>query len=204
MLKEIKNDPRARRTRQLLQQAMNELMSEKRFPEITVQDITARAEVNRATFYAHFVDKYDLVNAIIRDHFQNALDANLPKEPALTRTNLVLLIETVYSYLSGFTSQCSAPHVDSDQGLMMRQVQTQLYTVLLEWLKRSAFHTKSATTTPEVAAMMTSWAIFGPALQSSWGSPKIPSQQLIDQLMPLVQSALKAYMQQDMVLSASG
>lgn len=204
MLKEVKNDPRARRTRQMLQQAMGELMSEKRFSDITVQDITNRAEVNRATFYAHFVDKYDLVNAIIRYHFQNALDANLPKEPTLTHANLVLLIETVYAYLSGFTSQCSSPHVDSDQGMMMRQVQSQLYTVLLEWLKRSAIHVKSAPTTPEVAAMMTSWAIFGPALQSAWSSPKIPSQQLVDQLMPLVQSALKAYMQQDRVLSASG
>src|SRR5262245_60027600 len=75
--KTVKNDPRARCTRQMLQQAMMELMKEKQFSEISIQDITSRADVNRATFYAHFYDKYDLVNAIIRSNFQNALDKKL-------------------------------------------------------------------------------------------------------------------------------
>jgi len=60
LLKDINHDPRARRTRKLLQQAMNTLMGEKSFTDITIQDITTRAEVNRATFYKHFIDKYDL------------------------------------------------------------------------------------------------------------------------------------------------
>ena len=48
----VKVDPRVKRTRQLLQNALMELVQEKSQGSITVQDIAARAEVNRATFYA--------------------------------------------------------------------------------------------------------------------------------------------------------
>ena len=51
-------DPRVKRTRKLLQQAFLELFQEKGFASISIQDITERATVNRATFYAHFPDKY--------------------------------------------------------------------------------------------------------------------------------------------------
>ena len=53
-------DPRVKRTRKLLQDALLELLAEKSFDAITVQDIAERSTINRATFYAHFVDKYDL------------------------------------------------------------------------------------------------------------------------------------------------
>src|SRR5205807_1741174 len=48
-------DPRVKRTRKLLQQAFIELFQEKGFASISIQDITERATVNRATFYAHRV-----------------------------------------------------------------------------------------------------------------------------------------------------
>ena len=54
-------DLRVRRTRKLLQQALLEAASEKGFAHVTVRDITERAMVNRATFYRHYEDKYDLL-----------------------------------------------------------------------------------------------------------------------------------------------
>jgi len=61
------NDPRVKRTRQLLQQALMDLLREKGFQAITVQDIAERATLNRATFYAHFTDKYDLIDNVMRE-----------------------------------------------------------------------------------------------------------------------------------------
>ena len=49
-------DPRIRRTRKLLQGALGALMQSKSFDEISVQDITEAATVNRATFYDHYND----------------------------------------------------------------------------------------------------------------------------------------------------
>jgi AcrR family transcriptional regulator len=55
-------DLRVRRTRKLLRQALIELTIEKGFAAVTVQDIAERAMVNRATFYRHYLDKYDLLD----------------------------------------------------------------------------------------------------------------------------------------------
>ena len=58
-------DPRIRRTRKLLQGALATLMQTKSFDEISVQDITEAATVNRATFYDHYTDKFALMEAMI-------------------------------------------------------------------------------------------------------------------------------------------
>src|SRR5580692_10535191 len=58
-------DPRIRRTRQLLQEALRTLLWSKQFDEISVQDIAEAATVNRATFYDHYADKFALADALI-------------------------------------------------------------------------------------------------------------------------------------------
>ena len=62
---------RSQRTRQLLSAALFELMLELRYDEITVQHIIDRANVGRSTFYAHYLDKEDL---LVSD-FTRVLDA---------------------------------------------------------------------------------------------------------------------------------
>jgi AcrR family transcriptional regulator len=64
MSHEEQTDLRVRRTHKLLQEAMIELITEKGFDAITVGDIAERAMINRATFYRHYEDKYDLVAKI--------------------------------------------------------------------------------------------------------------------------------------------
>lgn len=56
-------DRRVLRTRYALGQALVELMLERKFDEITVQQVLDRAKVGRATFYAHFKGKRDLLLA---------------------------------------------------------------------------------------------------------------------------------------------
>ncbi|MCD8355492.1 MAG: TetR/AcrR family transcriptional regulator [Clostridia bacterium] len=55
-----KEDRRIRRTKRLLRQALAEIMNEKEFKDITVKEITDRADLNRGTFYFHYTDTYDL------------------------------------------------------------------------------------------------------------------------------------------------
>lgn len=66
-------DPRVRRTRQLLQGALERLMRTRAFDEITVQDITEAATVNRATFYDHYTDKFGLLEALVAGGFHRLL-----------------------------------------------------------------------------------------------------------------------------------
>lgn len=55
-----KTDRRVQRTRELLQKALIELISERGYDAITIQDIVARANVGRTTFYLHYSSKDEL------------------------------------------------------------------------------------------------------------------------------------------------
>lgn len=61
----MKEDLRIKRTHKLLSEALILLMSEKPFEKITVVDICEKAMVHRATFYAHFADKYELLKFVL-------------------------------------------------------------------------------------------------------------------------------------------
>src|SRR4030081_746160 len=84
------SDPRVKRTRQLLQAALVELMAEKKFDAISVQDIAERATVNRPTFYDHFADKHELFACFSREWFRQALQQRVPADATFSRANLEL------------------------------------------------------------------------------------------------------------------
>jgi len=58
---ETKLDPRVIRTRRLLRESFMELVAENGYWDITIQDITDRATLNRVTFYLHYDNKEDLL-----------------------------------------------------------------------------------------------------------------------------------------------
>ena len=64
-------DPRVRRTRKLLQDALVELIGDQSFESITVRDIARAATVNHATFYRHYQDKYHLAQAVFTEAFDS-------------------------------------------------------------------------------------------------------------------------------------
>jgi AcrR family transcriptional regulator len=63
-------DPRMRRTRHVIKEALLSLMEEKGFDHASVRDITERAQINRATFYLHYQDKFDLLDKIVEEMLQ--------------------------------------------------------------------------------------------------------------------------------------
>jgi AcrR family transcriptional regulator len=60
MRRHDKSDRRTQRTNHKLTEAMVELITEKRFDDVTVQNLIDRADVGRSTFYSHYRDKQDL------------------------------------------------------------------------------------------------------------------------------------------------
>ena len=60
MIENKRPDRRTKRTRKALRDALVELILEKHYDAITVQDIIDRANIGRSTFYAHYRDKEDL------------------------------------------------------------------------------------------------------------------------------------------------
>lgn len=58
---EVRVDPRVERTRRALFAALIELIQERRWDKIRVQDVLDRTGISRSAFYAHFDNKYDLL-----------------------------------------------------------------------------------------------------------------------------------------------
>lgn len=58
------------RTDKAIMQSFIELLKEKSFEKITVQDILEKTPVTRATFYAHYHDKYEIAERMLEQFFQ--------------------------------------------------------------------------------------------------------------------------------------
>ncbi len=105
-----RNDPRVIRTRRLIEDAFLELIRTRDFGDITIADITEKATVNRATFYAHFQDKYALLEAVVTDRIQEHLTYRLKGQQGLGQENLRALIFAVCDYHDGLSRSCRAVH----------------------------------------------------------------------------------------------
>ncbi|MDF2644397.1 MAG: TetR family transcriptional regulator [Paenibacillus sp.] len=68
-------DRRISRTRQMIQDSMIVLILEKSFEKISVKDIADHANVNRSTFYAHYQDKFELLDTVIEEKLQVLSDS---------------------------------------------------------------------------------------------------------------------------------
>ncbi len=95
MTNEARLDRRVVRTRQLLRDAMMELILEKGYDAVTVKDITDRANVGRATFYLHYAGgKEDLLLSNLQEIYDELVDrlVETKQAPFLTGRNRSSLI----------------------------------------------------------------------------------------------------------------
>jgi len=70
-------------TKSKIKQALIYLLNKKHLEEITVSDITRHSQINRGTFYLHYLDKYDLIEKLekeILSNIQQIFDKPVEKE----------------------------------------------------------------------------------------------------------------------------
>ena len=94
-----KEDRRIRRTKRLLRQALAEIMNEKDFKDITVKEITDRADLNRGTFYFHYTDTYDLRNQIEDELVEELKEAIAEFQPEQAEFSLRPMLKKVFDYV---------------------------------------------------------------------------------------------------------
>lgn len=70
----MKTDARLRYTQMMIRNSFKELLKEKPVARITVKEICERSEINRATFYHHYKDPYDLLEQIEKGMLDNLAD----------------------------------------------------------------------------------------------------------------------------------
>jgi len=89
-------DRRIQKTRQAIMNTFVDLLTEKGFDKITINDIADRANINRGTFYLHYVDKFDLLDKCIETYIEPLLQqcANTTD----TSTDAIAL-QSIFEYL---------------------------------------------------------------------------------------------------------
>ena len=82
-------DLRVKLSRQLLKNALLEILEEKPLGKVTIKEICEKAEINRTTFYKHYKDEYDLYNDLENDF----LDL-ISKEVSQTGNEIISLLNS--------------------------------------------------------------------------------------------------------------
>ena len=186
---EEKLDPRVKRTRSLILQAFGALLAEKVFEAISVQDVTDKAEINRATFYKHFVDKYALLDYTIKELFKKEIEKRTRDACHYTPENLQNLILAVCEFLSRLHSTCAQPH-QQFESLVEGTIKKQIFELLSYWLEqsKSRIHT-------EIPATVATWAIYGLASFYSHSKKRPALEKFVEEALPLVAVNLEQFAQ---------
>ena len=187
-----KIDPRVKRTRRLLLDAFVSLLAEKSFEAITVQDITTRATVNRATFYAHFVDKYALVDELIHEGFAQMLQRRMVTKAGSTQDHVRGLVLAVCDYWMELNGQCKHSY-RVFESLVEAQVKAQLREQVLAGLQERSAPRSHSRPRLELLATIISWGIYGAALQWSQSPGTQPAEAFVDEALPLIAASITAF-----------
>ncbi len=154
-------DPRVRRTRRLLQDALEKLLETTSFEELSVQDITEMATVNRATFYDHYPDKFALLECCMARRFEELLVKRAVNFNGGCLASVKAIVLGVGDFLTGVSGSSGEsprrlePHLES-------AVIAVIGAMLLAGLKR---HPPVGSGSLEMRAAAASWAIYGGAKQ---------------------------------------
>ena len=175
-----KLDPRVKRTRSLILQSFGDLLAEKGFETISVQDVTDRAQVNRATFYAHFQDKYALLDYSTSQMFKQEIDKRTLNACHYSHDNLRNLILAVCDFLSNIHSECAQPH-QQFEALVEGTIKKIIFDLLSHWLEQT-----NSKISFEIPATVATWAIYGLASHYSHMKKRPVLETFVDEALPLV------------------
>lgn len=131
-------DRRQKKTRKAIFDAFIALLEKQDFAHITVQEIIDRADVGRATFYAHFETKEYLLKALCEDLFDHVLQAAVGQEHPDGHYRDCPITDEVFLHLLRHFWQ-DDDHIrrllsgQNDQ-LFLRYFKTSLETLVRRWL----------------------------------------------------------------------
>lgn len=134
MAEKVKN-LRVTHTKQSLINAFFSLVDKKDFEKITIADITKGAKVNRATFYAHFEDKYDLIDYIMEDFATVSIENYVSETMIFNEENISQLILAVHDFYQEPNIECRSSYAGLALPQMKEKILSELNNVLTISLK---------------------------------------------------------------------
>jgi AcrR family transcriptional regulator len=169
-------------------------MQSKSFDEISVQDITETATVNRATFYDHYTDKFALLEAMVAGGFHMLLHERSVRYDGTCPSAAGAIILAVCDYLTrthGSSTACQRQ--SAFEPLVEAAVTAAIRRVLMEGMPKDGLITGLP---PVMIATTASWAIYG-AVKEWFSTPDRPSAEeivpvILCLVLPILQTATPA------------
>lgn len=187
-------DRRIQRTQQLLRSALLSLIQEKGFEALSVQDIIDRANVGRATFYAHFDNKEDLLASGI-----DGLRASLKERQRQSLSQSTTSDEALFGFSHELFTHANE-HRNVFQAMVGKRsgavIQQLLHKMLVDLardeVKAIAARRGGDAMPPEAVVQYVAGGLFGLLMWWGNGKMRMPVQEVNDVFRRLAIPALKA------------
>lgn len=113
-----KTDARKRYTQLVLKQALLKLLKEKPVNKITVKEVCELAQLNRATFYAHYRDCFALLESIENE----LIDAFEQSLRYISSFDVTALIEAIYDMIDRNQEACRALILENTSSTVLKRM----------------------------------------------------------------------------------
>ncbi len=156
-------DPRKIRTRQLLRSAFIDLIREKGFDAVSIQDITDRGGLNRATFYLHYRDKHDLMTTLMTEVLDKLGSLPMPfipsrpQEPDPERLSIFFI--SLFEHVAQHADFYRLMLIEGSVAPFTQQMQEHIEQFGLRWFARA--RSRQFSVPPEVVMSYLSGAYMG-------------------------------------------
>ncbi|WP_088043423.1 TetR/AcrR family transcriptional regulator [Bacillus sp. EAC] len=185
-MEEKKVDPRIIRTRRLLMDAFIKIAQKKEFKDITIKDITEEATVNRATFYSHFQDKYELMDASITEELFESIVKDFNHYDRLNEETIVKIFYTLTKFhtkkRTEYTSQCRRS-VESFYSIIEQKIKKELGELFYSLFLKQQLNLDSEAL--KIGTTLLSWGIYGASVD--WeNNSSLSAEQYIKKALPFI------------------
>ena len=162
-------DPRVRRTRKMLQDALAQLLKEKEFDKISIGDLAEASTLNRATFYDHYQDKFALLQSLVATQFEELIAKRNIRFDSCEGALKSIAMAVCY-----YLAETIKPGSDA-----LRQASAPMETAIVSVVRRGilhgfAKHPPKSGMPVEILSSTVAWAIYGAAKEWVQGSKRMP------------------------------
>lgn len=181
---QAKTDPRILRTRKLIMDSFIELSSKKEFKDITVKDITTEAMINRATFYYHFEDIYDLLDKVLSEVLLINLNSTIFEENELNEELIISIFKAITNFQKSLSHRCYRGYEDTIARIIREQLEIIFYKMLL---KQKATEGEEAL---KLTAIILSWGMYGASVEWKRNHNEESPEEFIKLAIPYIMSGI--------------
>ena len=180
-----KTDPRVLRTRKLIMDSFIELSGKKEFKDITIKDITTEAMINRATFYYHFEDIYDLLEKVLSEVLLINLNSESYQQSELNEETFIGIFKAITTFQLSLSNRCHRGYEDT----IARIIRDQLEVIFYKMLKKQ--QPTDEENTLKITSVMLSWGMYGVSVEWRRNPNSVSPEEMIKLVIPYLKHGIK-------------